>query len=181
MPFIEIPNEVGINDPGEVNVTLEVTEQGKTVCNLHVGVQIEKAYIGDLAIKITSPSGKTVTMMQQPGCNVTDPPPFAGTAGYCPGCPDLGLNGDLIFFGDAFTNTSLVVDDTGICPVGSLGGIFTNPYYLPLNPLSEFNGEDPKGTWTLTVQDYYNRTDDVGSDPLGLLSPCFLITDEGML
>ena len=181
---VPIPNLEGINNPGEVNVTLEVTEQGKTVCNLHVGVQIEKAYIGDLVIKITSPSGKSVTMMQQPGCNVT--PPVYLLPGVCQGCPGLptgfDLNGGPVFFGDApiGTDGSLLADE-GECTTGSLGG--PDPFYLPLEPLSKFNGEDPKGNWTLTVRDYYNG--DFGnpafSDPLGLLSPCFLITDKGEL
>ena len=56
------------------------------------------------------------------------------------------------------------------CPGGPVGGIST--IYTPLEPLSDFNGEDPFGTWTLSVFDYYNS----GTDPEGLLD-CFLFEE----
>lgn len=167
-----IPNPDPFNFPGTAVETLEVTATGKTVCNLEVGFYIEKDYIGDLVINITSPSGTSVIIMQQPGCNNAGP---ESVPGACSGCTDLGFaymvgsSGNSAYIADAGTDDSLLVEGFGTCPVGPIGG--TSLIYRPLQPLSDFNGEDPEGTWTLTVYDYF--TD--GNDEEGLLD-CFFIS-----
>ena len=53
--------------------------------------------------------------------------------------------------GDNFTSTTLD-DDFGFNPIGGGSAPF-NSTFAPSFPLSAFNGEDPNGTWTLTVSD----------------------------
>lgn len=172
MSATEIPNLVSVSDPGRAVETLEMNVTGTTVCNLRVGFNIEKDYIGDLVIDITSPSGTNVRIMQQPGCNNTGP---ESNPGQCAGCQDLGFPymigspGNATYFQDTGTDDSLLVESFEPCPNGPLGG--TSPIYTPLQPLSAFDGEDPFGNWTLTVYDYYNNS---GTDPNGLLD-CFFI------
>jgi subtilisin-like proprotein convertase family protein len=91
---------------------------------------IDHTWIGDLVVKLTSPSGTTVTLINSIGSG------------------DCASNN--IF------NTTL--DDSaanaiaGACPGNTSAGPLTGTF-KPENPLSAFNGENPNGTWTLNVSD----------------------------
>ena len=60
---------------------------------------------------------------------------------------------------DNFTNTTLD-DDFGFNPISGGSAPFSSTF-APSSPLSAFNGEDPNGTWTLTVSD--NAGGDTGT------------------
>jgi subtilisin-like proprotein convertase family protein len=106
---------------------------GGTQCTAADGattVGLDHTRVGDLSIKLTSPQGTVVGLMSRPG----------------------GLNNP----GNNFCNT--ILDDETTHP--SIQNISTTgagaPYsntYKPANPLSIFDGENPNGTWTLTVTD----------------------------
>ena len=101
-------------------------------------VGLDHTYVGDLSIKLTSPSGTTVTLLHRPGAN---------------GEPSSGLD---------FCNTEFD-DEGGGAPIQNISpndaphtGTFT-----PAEQLAAFRGEDPNGTWTLSVRD--TEAQDTGS------------------
>ena len=114
---------------------------GGTSCSADFGsttVGFDHSYVGDLSIKLTSPSGTTVTLLHRPGAN---------------GAPSSGRN---------FCNTEF--DDEGGGP--SIQNISPNdaPHtgtFTPAEQLAAFRGEDPNGTWTLSVRD--TEAQDTGS------------------
>ncbi len=99
-------------------------------CNSDVGsttVGLDHSWVGDLVVKLTSPSGTTVTLISRAG----------GT-----------LNS-----GNNFCQT--VLDDGGVSSIQnvvSTDAPFTGTF-APANPLAAFNGEDANGTWVLNVSD----------------------------
>jgi subtilisin-like proprotein convertase family protein len=103
---------------------------GGDLCTAAVGattVGLDHTWVGDLAIKLTSPAGTTVTLMSRPGGE---------------------LNG-----GNNFCQTRL--DDAATSSIQSIvaaGAPYTGSF-KPASPLAAFVGEDPNGTWTLTVSD----------------------------
>jgi subtilisin-like proprotein convertase family protein len=106
---------------------------GGTQCTAAAGattVGLDHTRVGDLSIRLTSPQGTVVNLMSRPG----------------------GINNP----GHNFCNTVLDDDTTrpsiqSISPTGA-GAPYSNTY-KPANPLSIFDGENPNGTWTLTVTD----------------------------
>jgi subtilisin-like proprotein convertase family protein len=98
-------------------------------------VGIDHTYVVDLVVKLTSPAGTTVTLIDGAGGGFND--------------------------GNNFCQT--VLDDEGgltlidlILPVGPspLGPPYTGTF-IPEYPLAAFKGEDANGTWTLTVIDRF--------------------------
>ena len=97
------------------------------------GVGIDHTFINDLQVRLTSPSGTTVTVI-----NEID----GGGNNLC---------------------QTLLDDDAGAGSIqGVVTGQapFTGTF-APNAPLSAFDGESPNGTWTLSVQDFFSA--DIGS------------------
>ncbi|MBX7245697.1 MAG: S8 family serine peptidase [Candidatus Sumerlaeaceae bacterium] len=97
---------------------------------------ISHTYVGDLIVKLTSPKGTVVTIMNRPG---------TGSFGSS---------------GNNFCQT--VLDDTGANSIQSIvsGGAPYTGTFAPANPLSAFIGENPNGIWTLNISD--NFSSDIG-------------------
>src|SRR5262249_24518109 len=99
-------------------------------CTTAIGattVGLDHTWVGDLVVKLTSPHGTTVTLIDRAG-----------------GPGNRGNN---------FCQTLL--DDGGSVSIQSqppAAAPFTGTF-TPASPLSAFNGENPNGTWTLAVQD----------------------------
>ena len=93
-------------------------------------VGLNHSFVGDLVVTLRSPSGTVVKLISKPGANNE---------------PAAGSN---------FCNT--VLDDEGggssIQNIVSSGNPYTGTF-LPAEPLSAFQGEDPNGTWILNVAD----------------------------
>ena len=107
---------------------------GGTQCTAAAGattVGLDHTRVGDLSIRLTSPQGTVVNLMSRPG----------------------GLSNP----GNNFCNTVLDDDDTtrpSIQSISSTGrGAPYSGTFKPANPLSIFDGQNPNGTWTLTVTD----------------------------
>ena len=106
---------------------------GGTQCTAAAGattVGLDHTRVGDLSIRLTSPQGTVVNLMSRPG----------------------GLNNP----GNNFCKTVLDDDTTrpSIQSIPSTGhGAPYSNTYKPANPLSIFDGQNPNGTWTLTVTD----------------------------
>ena len=100
------------------------------------GVGVDHTWVGDLVFRLTSPAGTTVTIISRPG-----------------GSGNSGKN---------FCQTLLDDDAANAISIGSIasnGPPPQGPPYTgtlkPSNALSTFDGENPNGTWTLTVVDAF--------------------------
>jgi subtilisin-like proprotein convertase family protein len=143
------PVEIGepdtdVNPPVRTHVQLAVSgvsgnisdlnfKFGGTQCSAAAGsttVGLDHTRVGDLSIRLTSPQGTVVNLLSRPG----------------------GLNNP----GNNFCNTVLDDDTTRpsiqSIPSTGQGAPYSNTY-KPANPLSLFDGQNPNGTWTLTVTD----------------------------
>jgi subtilisin-like proprotein convertase family protein len=146
-PPVAIPDD----DPNGVNIPINVTGIKGNLANLKfliagkvcsadagaTGVGIDHTFVGDLVLKLTSPQGTTVAVINRPG---------SGTFGSS---------------GNNFCKTLL--DDSA---TDSIEDIISDgaPYsgtFKPSSPLAAFVGENPNGTWNLNVSD--NAGGDIGN------------------
>lgn len=126
---VDVPLTVqGLNSPiVKLNLRFDGTSCSSNVSDNSANdnnVGLEHSFIGDLVIKLTSPSGTTVTLVDRNG-------------------------GD----GNNFCNT-LFDDSapTSIATITANDAPFSNRF-RSINPLSRFNGEDANGTWMLHISD----------------------------
>ncbi|MFN0112324.1 MAG: proprotein convertase P-domain-containing protein [Blastocatellia bacterium] len=99
-----------------------------------IGVGLDHTWVGDLVFRLTSPAGTTVTIINRPG-----------------GSGNSGKNFCQTLLDDDAANVQSIssIASNGPTPQGP-------PYtgvFKPANALSAFDGENPNGTWTLTVTD----------------------------
>lgn len=128
----DIPIEIVDSGTPTVFSALE-SEVITPISFMTVALTIEHTWVGDLRLTLTSPEGTEVTLVDRIG---------AEGGGF--GCN--GDNYDLIF-SDGATNTYQDLAATcGDLPAAS-------GTYQPLEALATFNGENPEGTWILTVYD----------------------------
>lgn len=102
-------------------------------CSSPTGVGLQHTWVGDLTLRLISPSGTVVTLMSAPGGNLN--------------------------FGQNFCNTLL--DDAGTTSIQNIGtgGTYSGTF-RPASPLAAFIGENANGNWTLQVID--SSTPDAG-------------------
>jgi hypothetical protein len=137
--FCSSPNAfIGLGAP-VVQDTLDVAG-GATISGLTVGLQVAHTWVGDLSATVQSPGSTSALIMDQPG--------FPESTFGCSG-DDIDAN---LF--DAAGGGS--VDSTCAASVPTIGGDLTP---AP-DALSVFDGEDPNGTWTLTLTDAFEGSDD---------------------
>ena len=109
-----------------------------SACTSAIGattVGLDHTWVGDLVISLTSPNGTTVTLASRPG--------------------------GVLNSGNNFCNT--VFDDDAASSIQAItpaGAPYTGTF-RPASPLAALKGEDPNGTWTLSVSD--NAALDVGN------------------
>ena len=140
-PSTAIPDGLSVDIPFSVAHTgiiadLDFRFDG-TVCSTDESsalVGLNHSWVGDLTVTLISPSGRRVRMIERAG------------------------GGDFGSSGNNFCQTSL--DDDGAFP--SIQSIAANgadaPHtgtWLPANPLSEFDGDQANGNWTLQVSDAF--------------------------
>jgi subtilisin-like proprotein convertase family protein len=122
-----------------VSSTIAVTGVGVTLTDLKVTTNIAHTFSSDLDVTLQSPSGKVVTLTT-----------------------DNALGNDNVYNGTLWDDDA---DPDGVAPYASNPNLATDHPYVnlvvatPLAPeeaLAAFNGEDPNGTWTLTIQDDAN-------------------------
>ena len=97
---------------------------------------VDHSWVGDLVFRLTSPAGTTVTIINRPG-----------------GSGNSGKN---------FCQTLLDDDAADAISIGAIAANGPTPQgppytgtFKPANPLSTFDGENPNGTWLLTVVDAF--------------------------
>ena len=100
------------------------------------GVGVDHSWVGDLVFRLTSPAGTSVTIISRPG-----------------GSGNSGKN---------FCQTLLDDDAQSAISISSIASNGPPPQgppytgtFKPANPLSAFDGENPNGTWLLTVVDAF--------------------------
>jgi subtilisin-like proprotein convertase family protein len=133
----DVPKPIPDNDPAGVTSTLEVAVSGSIEDLDLILSYIPHTCVADLRIELTSPGGKTGTII-------------VSSSG--------DENGILVQLGcgDNFNSTSLSDQATvnlrdGTPPyVGSFN--VDHASVVPM-PLAQFNGESARGTWTLAVKD----------------------------
>lgn len=95
-------------------------------CSTNAGTGLQHSWVGDLTVRLISPSGTVVTLLRSPGGELN--------------------------FGQNFCNTLL--DDSGATSIQTIGtGGRYSGTYRPATPLSAFIGENANGNWTLQVID----------------------------
>ena len=112
--------------------TITIAGVAGLISDLDLQTFITHTLNGDLIIQLTSPSGTTITLVNRTGAPTS------------PG--DINANG---FLGTVWD------DDAGfVLPDGfAFAGNASAPGLTPEELLAAFDGEDPNGTWTLTVID----------------------------
>lgn len=127
-----------------VTSTIVVSGLGTSIADVNLTTFITHTFPGDLDIKITSPSGTVVTLTTDNGGSSDNV--FNGTVWDDDADPDSQV--------PYAVNPNLVTDHS-----------YTNlTVATPLTPeeaLAAFSGEDPNGTWTLTIVD--DSGGDIGS------------------
>ena len=119
------------------------------VSDVSMDMEITHTWVGDLTIKVMSPTGTVTTAMATPGQ---------------PGAPDDGstccgnnddLDGTPINFADSNPTDAenMGLGGVGVCTGDGLCNYFPNPDGAPGTDFSDFDGEDAVGTWTVCVGD----------------------------
>jgi uncharacterized repeat protein (TIGR01451 family) len=122
--------------PAVVTSTVVVSGAGSYLYDLNVTTFIQHTFSADLDITITSPAGTVVTLTT-----------------------DNGGSNDDVFNGTVWDDQA---DPGGQVPYTADEGLVTDHTYanltlasplVPEEALGAFNGEDPNGTWTITISD----------------------------
>jgi subtilisin family serine protease/subtilisin-like proprotein convertase family protein len=143
--FAAGPLNQAIPDNGAaVNSTVSVNGIDGTLTGVELSLDVAHSAVGDLVVTLTSPSGQTITLINQRG-NAFDE--FGNKIPFASG---NNLSGTT-FSDDAGQAIS------SITPVDApFGG-----RYRPEDPLSSFIGSSANGTWTVSVRDGLGQ--DVGA------------------
>lgn len=136
-----------IPDEGQLDLPIEVADSG-IIQDLTVRVSLAHTWVGDLTIRLESPTGRQVTLMDRPGE---------------PDGDQYGYSTDLVeHFALQFVDGSPdAAESMGSQCLQGVVGQSCPVTYAPDQPLSDFQGEDINGVWTLVVTDSENQ--EVGS------------------
>ena len=116
---------VPIPEGQTITSSLTVNSQVSSIVDLNVlNLDISHVWIADLTVKLKSPQGTEITLLQS----------------ICGDQDDIRIN---------FDDESMAEYGSFPCPP------INNETYKPFSPLSAFDGENPNGTWILTVIDVY--------------------------
>jgi len=137
---------LAIPDAGVVTSTIDIDGAGARLSDVDLWLDISHEFFRDLDITLTSPAGTVVTITSDNGTGAYDDL-LAGTTfddqtnpgGQVPYAFDDGL-----------------VTDTNWLPIRHVVSRLT-----PEEALAAFDGENPNGTWTLTVSD--DDAEDIGT------------------
>ncbi|MBA3354808.1 MAG: proprotein convertase P-domain-containing protein [Pyrinomonadaceae bacterium] len=148
-PPVAIPDGNVDTDGPPVNIPITVTGVTSTIADLNFRIDgslctsaarattvgIDHTYVVDLVVKLTSPQGTTVTLIDGAGGGVNDGNNFCQTV----------LDDE-----EGLTLIDLIL------PVGPppLGPPYSGTF-IPEYPLAAFKGENPNGTWVVTVIDRF--------------------------
>ena len=125
-PALSVPIGISSGPPNTITSTIQISETG-VIGEVKVSqLAITHSWIEDLTVTLTSPQGTSVVLMGDLNCNLSD----------------AFLN----FDDQGLASSVLQVTCSSVPP--ALIGTFQ-----PIDPFANFIGENPQGTWTLTVED----------------------------
>jgi len=122
--------------PAVVTSQITINNVGGVIWDLTLQTFITHTFSGDLAITLMSPSGTIVTITRHHGGGRNDV--YDGTV-----WTDRADPGGQV----PYTSNSALVTDHLFATDGVVSPL------APQEPLGAFRGEDPNGTWTLTISD----------------------------
>ena len=122
--------------PSVTDIDVEVFGlNGAAVTDINIVIDVDHSFPSDLIATIKAPNGDEVTL-------------FSGPSGLC---PEQGIR---VTLDDEAMNTAADLANADACVAGATPAIAGA--YQPAAPLSEFDGIDPNGTWTVTLADLFN-------------------------
>ncbi|THH37913.1 proprotein convertase P-domain-containing protein [Neolewinella litorea] len=124
-----LPVPIPAAQPGEVVASLEVSED-LDLKHMEVIVGLEHTFVGDLSLRLVSPAGKVVALLD---------PPLGGA------CPATNL---YVIFADGAGTTA--ADFSEACEDGDEGSYRR---VRPVDAFSQLAGASSRGTWKLVVND----------------------------
>lgn len=130
-----IPNNAA---PGDLAVSRMVVEDAVTLTDVNVALFIDHDYVGDLRVRLRSPSGTTRILFNRP----------QNSNGNC-GNDDIGTATAPFTFDDESAATFVNTRCAGTTPWNG-----TSTSVQPVQTLSAFDGQSTLGTWELLVEDY---------------------------
>jgi subtilisin-like proprotein convertase family protein len=122
--------------PAVVTSQLSVSGAGKYLTDVDVVTALKHTFSADLDVTLTSPAGTVVTMTTDNGAGNDNV--FDGTRWD----DDANPGGQVPYT----TNDGLVTDAAYV-------NLVAQPTLAPEEPFAAFIGEDPNGTWTITISD----------------------------
>ncbi|MEN8164445.1 MAG: proprotein convertase P-domain-containing protein [Acidobacteriota bacterium] len=148
-PDVAIPDDAYDGTIGSM-VCLDVAGVDTTITDLNVEVGITHTWVGDLVIKLVSPSAEVLTLMSRPG--------FDEGVDDGSGCCGTSSNIDFsapVTFDDA---AAVSAEDMGlpgsiVCLEDGICDYFPFPDAGPGTNLAQFNGQNGAGTWQVCVGD----------------------------
>lgn len=125
---------------------------GATVTDINVVIEVDHTFPSDLIATVKAPNGDEVTLFVLP-------------SGFCP------AQGIRVTLDDEAMNTAADLANGAACDPAVDPAI--SGAYQPDSPLSEFDGIDPNGEWTITISDVFNGD---GGD---ILSAKIVVSQQG--
>ncbi|HEY1012643.1 MAG TPA: proprotein convertase P-domain-containing protein [Herpetosiphonaceae bacterium] len=123
-----------------------------TVLGASVRVNLTHTWVGDLTMKLRSPSGTTLTFLNRPGSTAADDGGGAiGNSANWSGALDFGdgFGPEAETMGNGLTTDQIVCTANGVCSFDPSPDTAAQPPAA----FSAFNGQPAAGTWTLCVGD----------------------------
>jgi len=134
--YFENGTPVAIADQGVTTSTIDVSGVGSSVWDVNAVTFLRHTFSGDLDVTITSPAGTVVTLTTDNGGSNDDV--FDGTVWDDQANPGVQV---------PYTSNPGLVGDYAY-----VNGFAASPL-APEEALSAFMGENPNGTWTITISD----------------------------
>lgn len=136
--FCITPNTTIPDNGTEIEIpVLFIASANETVGSIELDLLMSHDWVGDLLIKLRSPDGTIITLLDRSGI------------------PSIGFPGP---FGCGGQDISCTFSDTASIPAESICSTTLTPVIagpvIPSMPLNAFNSETASGTWTLLVSDH---------------------------
>lgn len=131
--YAGVPGAIPDNNATGISSTATVSGVPGPISSVRVRVNAAHTWVGDVAIRLTSPGGTTLTLLDRPGV------PASGA-----GCSNNNIN---VLFEDGAPDPESACDAAGSAaawPVATAG---------PVQAFSSLAGQNANGVWTLTVTD----------------------------